>query len=302
MRKRELTKLLVELGKLTPLQRRQVEIELRSGESRESSIALVEEGMSETPECPHCKSKTVVRNGTSEGLQRYKCRGCTKTFNALTGTPLAKLRMKGKWIVQAEVLRDGLTIKEAAKRMNVSEPTAFRWRHRFLALPKTVKAQALVGIVETDETYFLESHKGCKTLAVIGRKRGEKAKKRDLSAEQIPVLVTRDRAGATTDCVLKGNDAKHVIEALESVLSKDSILCTDGSRVLAAAAKGMGVVHRPVNLAAGKRVIGGVYHVQNVNPTTLDSRVGCTVSTAWQRNTLKAIWGGFGRWTGQTAV
>ncbi len=271
MRKRELTKLLVDLGKLTPLQRRQVEIELKSGESRASSIALVEKGMSETPGCPHCKSKTVVRNGTSEGLQRYKCRGCTKTFNALTGTPLAKLRMKGKWLVQAEVLRDGLTIKEAAKRMNVSEPTAFRWRHRFLALPKTVKAQALVGIVETDETYFLESHKGCKTLDRLGRKRGGKAKKRGLSVEQIPVLVTRDRAGATTDCVLKGNDAKHVIEALESVLSKDSILCTDGSRVLAAAAKGMGVAHRPVNLAAGKRVIGGVYHVQNVN--AYDSRL-----------------------------
>lgn len=89
----------------------------------------------------------MVRNGTADGLQRFKCRACAKTFNALTGTPLARLRMKGKWVAQAEVLRDGLTLKQAAERLNMPHPTTFRWRHRFLALPKTVMAKALVGIV-----------------------------------------------------------------------------------------------------------------------------------------------------------
>lgn len=271
MRKRELSKLIAELGRLTPLQRRQVAIELNDGESRATSVALIEKGIADDPQCPHCDSKAVVRNGTADGLQRFKCRDCAKTFNALTGTPLARLRMKGKWVSQAEALRDGLTLKQAAERMNVSHPTAFRWRHRFLALPKTVMAQSLVGIVEADETYFLESHKGSKTLPRLGRKRGGKAKKRGLSAEQIPVLVSRDRAGATADCVLKTDDSKHVTAALQHVISKDAILCTDGSRVLAAAAKKMGVMHRPVNLAAGIRVVGGVYHVQNVN--AYDSRL-----------------------------
>jgi transposase-like protein len=41
-------------------------------------------------------------------LQRYKCRGCQRSFNALTGTPLARLRQKGKWLAQAEVVREGL--------------------------------------------------------------------------------------------------------------------------------------------------------------------------------------------------
>ncbi len=154
MRKRELSKLIAELGRLTPLQRRLVAAELKSEESKAFSIALVEKGVSETPHCPHCKSETLVRNGTAAGLQRFKCRDCTKTFNALTGTPLARLRMKGKWIAQAEVLRDGLSLNQAAERLNISHQTAFRWRHRFLALPKTVMAQTLVGIVETDETYF----------------------------------------------------------------------------------------------------------------------------------------------------
>jgi hypothetical protein len=71
--------------------------------------------------------------------------------------------------------------------------------------------------------------------------------------------------------VLKSDDSKQVTAALQPVISKDAILCTDGSRVLAASAKTMGVMHRPVNLAAGIRVVGGVYHVQNVN--AYDSRL-----------------------------
>ncbi len=134
MRKRELSKLISELGRLTPLQRHQVATELKSEECKATSIALVEKGVSETPHCPHCNSETVVHNGTAAGLQRFKCRDCAKTFNALTGTPLARLRMKGKWVAQTEVLRDGLSLNQAAERLNVSHQTAFRWRHRFLAL------------------------------------------------------------------------------------------------------------------------------------------------------------------------
>jgi hypothetical protein len=37
-------------------------------------------------------------------LQRYKCRACGKTFNALSGTPLARLRHKDKWLEQTQAL------------------------------------------------------------------------------------------------------------------------------------------------------------------------------------------------------
>jgi hypothetical protein len=58
---------------------------------------------------------------------------------------------------------------------------------------------------------------------------------------------------------------------LSTLLPKDIILCSDGSSTLAAAAKTLGVAHRPVNLSAGIRVAAGVYHVQNVN--AYDSRL-----------------------------
>lgn len=272
MRQRELAVLMNGLGKLTRSQRQMVVAELASGEHKLASVEIIEGNVAGTPDCPHCAAERVVKNGSADGLQRYKCRGCHKTFNALTGTPLARLRMKGKWLEQAGALRDGLSLTQITERMGISRHTAFRWRHRFLALPKTVKAQALVGIAETDETFFLRSNKGQRQgLGRKPRKRGGKASKRGLSKEQVPVLVARDRSGSTADFILEVDDKTHVAAALKPILLKDTILCTDGSRTLAAAAREMGVTHRPVNLSAGIRVIAGVYHVQNVN--AYDSRL-----------------------------
>lgn len=64
-------------------------------------------------------------------------------------------------------------------------------------LPAKDKPKTLEGVVEADETYVLESQKGKRKLQRKARKRGGKASKRGRSAEQIPVMVTRDRSGAT---------------------------------------------------------------------------------------------------------
>lgn len=272
MRQRELARLIKSLGHLTHVQRQKVTAELAASERQAASVAIIEGSVGVMPCCPNCGGKHVVRNGTAHDLQRYKCRGCRKTFNALTGTPLARLRMKGKWLGQTAVLRDGVTITKAAETLGVARSTAFRWRHRFLALPKTIQAQSLVGIAETDETYFLKSFKGVrKGLTRPPRKRGGCANKRGLSKEQIAVLVTRDRAGSTADAILPADDKASVVTALRPLLPKDIILCSDGSGTLAAAAKALGVTHRPINLSAGIRVVAGVYHVQNVN--AYDSRL-----------------------------
>lgn len=87
-------------------------------------------------------------------------RDCSRTFNALTGTPLARLRYRERWLDQTQVLIDGLSITKASQCLVVARSTAFRWRHRFLALPHHVKAGHLGGIVEADETCILKSCKG----------------------------------------------------------------------------------------------------------------------------------------------
>jgi transposase-like protein len=173
--------------------------------------------------------------------------------------------MRGKWLAHAEALDAGLVLREVSDKLDVAMSTAFRWRHRFLALPKDVKADKLIGIAEADETLFLRSNKGQRRgLNRAPRRRGGKANKRGVSDEQVPVLVARDRAGNTADFVLEAVDKLHVWIVLTPLLAKDTILCTDGSKALTAVAENIGVTHHPVNLSAGIRV-DGPWHVQNVN-------------------------------------
>ena len=82
--------------------------------------------------CPHCSGDDVQKWGNANGKPRYRCLTCRKTFNALTGTPLAGLHFPDRWADQAQALIAGETIAKAAERCGVDYTTAFRWRHRFL--------------------------------------------------------------------------------------------------------------------------------------------------------------------------
>jgi len=57
---------------------------------------------------------------------------CGKTFNALTGTPLAHLHLHGKWLGQAQALRERLSLSQVQQRLDIARTTALRWRHRLL--------------------------------------------------------------------------------------------------------------------------------------------------------------------------
>ena len=264
MRNREMKRMLAQAPKLTAAQRLVLLRALQTQAKGAEVVNVVQAALNASPTCPHCEGRRVVRNGQASELQRYKCRGCGKTFNALTGTPLARLRQKAKWLTQAQVLREGLSVQQAAHRLDVAPSTAFRWRHRFLQLPQDVKAQALLGVVEADETYFLRSYKGQQVKGRTRRRRGGSAAKRGLSDEQVPVLVARDRSGSTTDFILEVADKAHELAALAPVLSSDAILCSDGGGALAAVARKLGIEHHVLNMSKGPRV-RGPWHIQNVN-------------------------------------
>ena len=265
MRKRELARMIETLGKLSRAERQIVAAEITAVDGQPSSVAVIENRIPARRDCPHCASRQVVKNGHADGLQRFKCRSCARSFNALTGTPLSHLHQRGKWLGQASSLRDGLVLREVAQRLNVAVSTAHRWRHRFLAVPRTVQAQALMGIAEADESYFLRSCKGQrKGLERAPRKRGGAAKQRGHGHEQVPVLIARDRTGSTANFVLEAATASAIGVLLRPILPADTVLCTDGSSTLAAVARHLGVEHHPINLTAGVRVIGA-WHVQNVN-------------------------------------
>jgi hypothetical protein len=50
---------------------------------------------------------------------------------------------------------DALPLWRVAEKLNVAVSTAFRLRHKFLAGPPNDKTSEVTGIVECDETFFL---------------------------------------------------------------------------------------------------------------------------------------------------
>lgn len=216
--------------------------------------------------CPHCQAEAehLAPWGWSRGLRRYRCKQCLHTCTILTKTPLTRLRKVHCWAAYAQALIDGLTVRQAAIRCGISKNTAFLWRHRFLRAMALHQATREDGIVEVDETFFLESFKGQRRLPRSARHRGGKGRTRGTGPDYIPVMVVQDRAGHHADFQLEKMDANAVIAALKPLISADAVLCSDGAGVYARFSKEQGVTHKVVRNRQGERVMGA-YHIQHVN-------------------------------------
>jgi transposase-like protein len=130
----ELKKWLASVAQLT-LAQNAVLLKARSASDDEAEVGqLVHSRFAQLPACPHRVATRILCNSSASGLQRYKCRDCQRTFNDLSKTPLARLRMKAKWLQQQEVLVQGLILSMASTDLDAAASTAFRWRHRFLKL------------------------------------------------------------------------------------------------------------------------------------------------------------------------
>ena len=216
--------------------------------------------------CPHCGGYEVRPWGRANGMPRYRCKECRKTFGPLTGTPLAGLHHKDRWIDQAQALMSGESVAKVAERCAIDHTTAFRWRHRFLSALNLDKPTSLSGIVEADETFVLESFKGKrKGLPRPSRKRGGKANKRGLSAEQIPVIVARDRTGATLDAVLPRLDAVSITAALGGVIAPSTDFCCDGGSAITAFARRAKLKIHVLPAPGNPKPEAPEHHINNVN-------------------------------------
>ena len=253
------------LSGLSPCQRAAM-AQMLDGRVRADEIAALIEAAAGPPACPRCHGARVHRHGHVHGLQRYRCAGCERTFNALTGTPLARLRHRARWLNFLDCMLASRAVRGAVAATGVHKNTSFRWRHRFLAAVKHDRDWPLGGITEADETYLLESQKGSRHLDRPARRRGGTARRRGISHEHVCILVARDRAGRTFDFVTgRAPLTKHHLRRwLAPAIERDILLVTDGHAAYRLFARESRIAHRAVNLAAGVRVAGEL-HVQNVN-------------------------------------
>ena len=221
----------VTLPALNGTQRQQVLDALLPAAGLDQVVTLIEQVRAPGRCCPSCCCVRCHRHGFANDLQRFRCCACGRTFNDLSGTPLARLRLKGKWLEYAQALLDSLPVRKAADRLGVHRNTAFRWRHRFLHWARFDRPHSLTGIVEADETFLLESQKGSRKLDRPARRRGGRASKRGVSNELDCILVARDRHGNTIDAVT-GRGALTAAQLERDLLPKldrQALLATDSN-------------------------------------------------------------------------
>ena len=197
--------------------------------------------------CPHCAGREIVGWGRSHGLLRFRCKSCGRTFNTLTKTPMAHLRKKDRWLDHARAMIEGKSLAKTAALCGIHPTTAFRWRHRFLRAPASDKPRGLRGIVEADETFVLESFKGRRSdLPRKARRRGGTARHPGLHQDNIPILVARDRNGATFDAILAQVDGASVSLALAGIVTPGNHLIGDGGKAIATFARRAGIAFHTV--------------------------------------------------------
>jgi transposase-like protein len=255
--------LLRSFTQLTPSQLARAQEHLRHHLQQDLLRQALTEHHSAPPTCPHCHAQHVIHWGQSRGLLRYRCKECGKTFNQLHGAALVRLHHKDKWACYARCLSEGMSLRKAARECHINLKTSFRWRHRFLRYALTTGASKLGGIVEADEIFTAESFKGSRKLARPPRKHGRRGHGH---VPLVPALIALDRYEHEADAVLLDKSHRQIAPALQPLLSRGSILCTDGNQsYIQIAEDAVGVIHKRLIISEHHRVEDEVYHIQTLN-------------------------------------
>lgn len=267
MKNTELKRLMESISRLSALDIATVKDAISTQEKQMASTLVASDLEQSVEVCPHCHCTEIANVGSKGGRKRFKCKSCFKTFNAWTKTPIARLRKVESHMAYANCMIKGYTVRDCAALLGVNKNTAFLWRHRFLDNIEKIQPKALTGIVEADETYFLESFKGQRTeyMPRKSKKRATPAEKRGLSVEQIPVLVARVRgSGKTLSVVIPSTSAKNIGNVIKPKLAHDAELISDSAPAYRNLAKKYNIAHRSVPRNKNHKT-KGTLHINNVN-------------------------------------
>ena len=102
---------------------------------------LIETRFEDERSCIYCDGMHVVKNGKRrDGVQRYLCRECHRTFIPSSDSITSRTRKSiSVWAAYLKCMMDQKTLKQTSDECHISISTAFTWRHKILdALRKLV--------------------------------------------------------------------------------------------------------------------------------------------------------------------
>jgi len=178
-------------------------------------------------ECPHCKSKNIVRiNGKSETVRDglLRCKDCRKQFTVTVGTVMERSHITLRQWVQAFYSmcshKKGVSSLQLQRNLGLhSYRSAWHLTHRIRsAMKENPLASLLKGVIEVDETYT-----GGKP-----RKGGNgEPNKRGRGTKKTPVMAIVERKGKVVSKPIENVTAKTLKTAIKEAVGKESKIITD---------------------------------------------------------------------------
>jgi transposase-like protein len=197
-------------------------------------------------ECLYCFGTDIYGHGQYRGRSRYQCKSCKKTFNDNTGTALDGIKKVSKFQSYLNLLISSVSIRKAAKELDLNVSTVFSWRHKLLSALSKSNENLFTGIVECDDKQLDISEKGNKNLERESYKRpSDRNKKRGVSNDKISVMVAADRSNNSTMKVAKQGrvDAESIEKSIGNQVQKSNILCSDSHPSIISWASSKGLEH-----------------------------------------------------------
>ena len=255
-------KIINQIPLLVHQERVQVRAALDGVDDYKKVCDIIESRQDNDQHCPFCHRTRIYKHGHRSGLQRYKCAACDKTFNALTHTPLARMRKKALWLQYMDYMLNSLVLRDIAERLEVDKKTALLWRHHFSTWLYKDTPRILEGIVEADETYFRISKKGNRHLNRKPYKRGGQDSPRGLSKKQVCVFTAADRSHHSLEFIAGLGTVKGcwLDRVFQSRIAVDTVLVTDGLKSYTQFCQ-----HNHINHVIVEKRSTGPYHIQHIN-------------------------------------
>jgi len=235
--------------------------------------------------CPHCQSTSISKYGKHQGVQRFMCANCRRTFKETTGTALDRIHKKSLFLkFQYAMINEAYApISEMAAKFKISVPTAFVWRHKILlSLPEM--NDKFEGDTQIDDLWVRYSQKGRKGLK-YSKKRGGTSHKGD-SNYQVKILTTTNSTQTEMKVTNIGRLSKADIQrTMSNKFSKKTILISDKHPSISAFAKSNNITHH--NFKASKHVNEEGKGVQLLN--NIASRVDTMINRTFKGVSTKYL-------------
>jgi transposase len=215
--------------------------------------------------CPRCGSRTVKSHGNyKQGLKRYKCKTCGRTFNDKTGTIFHYSRLSLREWITLIILFLGmhnpcLSLSWLLERNYM--PIFKALKKLMLNLRKTQPTK-MSGVVEADEVYVTAGLKGrnnsqrIKRLGRKPRRRGLKRRGRGTWSEDKPAVFILVERGGGEDYIPSGDvEAETALRIIRRRVLEGSTIYTDSFKAYLGLC-GVGYGHEAVNHSVGEWVKG----------------------------------------------